>query len=648
MNNYGFVKVAAASPRLRVADPEYNLAQILELVNKAEAKSTAVIVFPELSVTGYTCADLFNQQLLLNESMRYLTGFLDQTRATAVLAIVGMPVLVDQKLYNCAVVTHRGRVLGVVPKMYLPNYKEYYEKRWFSPGYSISQNVSEIRWLNQSVPFGNLIFRSEEFGFSLGVELCEDLWVPIPPSSYLALNGAAVIANPSASNDLVSKSNYRQQLVLQQSARCLSGYIYASAGVHESTTDNVFGGECLIAENGNMLKTSLRFNRDSTMVYAEFDVQHLDSERQQNKSFADSSDAVSGDLKFRTVELDYGKSYSVSSENFDRFVPRHPFVPENPVVRDERCEEIFHIQVAGLAKRLEYTRMDKAVIGISGGLDSTLALLVTARTFEVLGIPHQNIMAVTMPGFGTSNLTHTNALQLMKSMKVSVKEVDIRQACRQHFQDVDHDPNTLDATYENIQARERTQILMDIANRVRGLVIGTGDLSELALGWCTYNGDHMSMYAINSGIPKTLVKFLVQWAADNVAEEETKKVLRSVLDTPISPELLPPDASGCINQKTEDAIGPYELHDFFLYYVVRQGAPPQKVLFLACQAFHDRYEPAEVKKWLRVFYQRFFSQQFKRSCMPDGPKVGSINLSPRGDWRMPSDAEVRLWLRELE
>ncbi len=647
MSNYGFVKTAAASPRLRVADPEYNIVEMAGLIKDAEAREAAVLVFPELSVTGYTCADLFGQKLLLDKSLDCLANLLAATKNNRVLAVVGLPLLVEQKLYNCAVVIQYGRILGVVPKMYPANHNEFYENRWFTSGHAISKKRSEIQILDQTVPFGNLIFTSREPAFALGIEICEDLWAAVPVSSYQALNGAMLIANLSASNELVGKADYRRQLVAQQSARAICGYIYSAAGVHESTTDLVFGGDCIIAENGTILKTSRRFNRDSTVIYAEIDVERLSSERQINKTFPASSEFDAGSRIYQMVKVIYHKPFQFRKTSFAREIPAYPFIPADPLTRDERCEEIFNIQVAGLAKRLEYTGNKHAVVGISGGLDSTLALLVTARTFDLLGIPRGNILAVTMPGFGTTELTYGNALQLMQAMRVGTREINIEPACRQHFQDIGQDAGVHDITFENAQARERTQILMDLANKINGLVVGTGDLSELALGWATYNGDHMSMYAVNCGVPKTLVRFLVKWIADHVVEGDIKEVLAGVLATPISPELIPPEAGGEIRQKTESVIGPYELHDFFLYYTVRHGMTPQKVLFLAGLAFRDKYGEEDIIKWLRVFYRRFFSQQFKRSCLPDGPKVGTISLSPRGDWRMPSDAEVNLWLSQL-
>lgn len=647
MTTYGFVKVAAASPKMRVADPKFNISEISKSIREADSSNAAVVVFPELCLTGYTCADLFGQRLLLDRSLQALQELLAENKDADVVAIVGLPLLVDQKLYNCGVVIHKGRVLGVVPKNYPANYKEFYEYRWFTSGNLISKNKTEIDLLGSQIPFGNLIFRSPQLGYSLGIEICEDLWTVIPVSSYLALNGATIIANLSASNELVNKANYRRQLVAQQSARCICGYVYASSGVHESTTDLVFGGDCMIAENGLLLETSARFNRDSTVIYSEIDIERLETERMVNNTYAENCAIDAGSRTFRTVEIAHTKNYDLENYALIRNVPPYPFIPDNPLIRDERCHEIFNIQVSGLAKRIEHTGLKHAVIGVSGGLDSTLALLVTAKTFNVLGLSLKNIYGVTMPGFGTTDQTYTNAVNLMKSLKIHVSEINIEEACRHHLSDIGHPLDLHDVTFENSQARERTQVLMDLANKLNGLVIGTGDMSELALGWATYNGDHMSMYNVNSSVPKTLVQFLVRWVAENETDQKTRDILCRIIDTPISPELLPPDAHGKISQKTEDIVGPYELHDFFLYYAIRFGMPPAKVLFLANIAFKGKYDKAEVEKWLKVFYRRFFSQQFKRSALPDGPKVGTISLSPRGDWRMPSDAEVSLWLSDL-
>jgi len=638
--NHGFVRVAAAVPRLEVADCEYNANNIAEMINSAEDDGVQIIVFPELSITAYTCGDLFHQKALIDAAQEQLKNLLARTRDTRIVAIAGMPVYAENQLFNCGVVMQGGEILGVVPKTYIPGYKEFYEERWFSSG---EKAMSESVFLcGREVPFGTgLLFEAQgEGSVCFGVELCEDLWAPVPPSSYQALAGAVLIFNLSASNDIIGKSEYRRQLVMQQSARCIAGYVYASSGVYESSTDVVFGGHCLLAENGVILSESERFKREPQIIYNEIDVDKLVNDRIKNTTFME----VLPGRKFRKIGF---KLKTTEITTLSREISPQPFVPADTGQRDERCREIFSIQTSALAKRLDKTGSKNAVIGISGGLDSTLALLVTARTFDMLGIPRENIIAVTMPGFGTTGETYANAMDLMKSMNVTIREIDIKDACMKHFEDIGHDPAVHDVTYENVQARERTQILMDIANKIGGLVIGTGDLSELALGWCTYNGDHMSMYSVNCGIPKTLVKYLVRWVSDNVTDRNTAIVLDRVLATPITPELLPPGACGEINQKTEDIIGPYELHDFFLYHMVRYGAPPEKILFLAGQAFKGKYAEDTIKDWLKVFYKKFFSQQFKRSCLPDGPKVGTISLSPRGDWRMPSDAQVKVWLKRL-
>lgn len=638
---HGFIKVAAAVPRQKVANCAYNTGEMARLIAKAAQSDAQIVVFPELSVTAYTCGDLFHQQTLIKDAAVQFGRLLEETASMDITAIAGMPVMSDNQLFNCAVVFQKGKILGVVPKTYIPGYKEFYEERWFAPGPKALSCT--VRLCGQEVPFGtDLLFEDLESGsVCFGVEICEDLWVPVPPSSYQALGGAVLLFNLSASNEVVGKHEYRRELVKQQSGKCQAGYIFASCGVDESTTDVVFGGHVIIAENGEILVESERFCRKEQLVFNEIDVDRLLNDRLKNTSFMES---VPG-KRFRKIGFALGKA---GFDVLTRPIDPHPFVPSGLSARDERCSEIFAIQTAGLGKRFEHTGAKYAVIGISGGLDSTLALLVTVQTFDLLGIPRSHILAVTMPGFGTTDATYTNALDLMQSLGVSMREIDIKEACLQHFKDIGHDASDHDVTYENVQARERTQVLMDIANKMNGLVIGTGDLSELALGWCTYNGDHMSMYAVNCSIPKTLVKYLVQWVADHRVEAGARDVLYRILDTPITPELLPPDAEGKISQKTEDIVGPYELHDFFLYHVVRYGASPKKVLFLALQAFGSKYDEKVIRHWLKVFYRRFFSQQFKRSCLPDGPKVGSISLSPRGDWRMPSDADSAAWLRELE
>ncbi|HHW47925.1 MAG TPA: NAD(+) synthase [Clostridiaceae bacterium] len=642
--SFGFVRVAAAVPRIKVADCEYNAANIINIIRKAEAKGIQIIVFPELSITAYTCGDLFHQEALLKGAEAQLSNILESTKDTSLFAVLGMPVYSDNQLFNCGVAIQGGKILGVVPKTYLPGYNEFYEERWFATGQKASSDT--VFLCGQQVPFGSdLLFEADpDSRVCLGIEICEDLWAPISPSSYQAVSGATVLLNLSASNDIVGKCIYRRELARNQSAKCIAAYIYSSSGIDESTTDVVFGGHALICENGEIIAESERFIRDEQLIYTEIDVERLVNDRFKNTVFMEGPERK----KFRKIVFKLNELKDVESGNIARYINPHPFVPSDESVRNERCREIFAIQTAGLAKRLEHTGTKHAVIGISGGLDSTLALLVTAKTFDLLDFSRKNIIAITMPGFGTTDETYKNAHKLMESLNVSIREINIKEACLQHFRDIGHDVDVHDVTYENVQARERTQILMDVANKVGGLVIGTGDLSEMALGWSTYNGDHMSMYSVNCGIPKTLVRYLVKWAVDNVADKSTAEVLRRILETPITPELLPPGKGGKINQKTEEIIGPYELHDFFLYHMVRYGAPPKKILFLASYAFRDKYSKDTIKKWLKVFYKRFFSQQFKRSCIPDGPKVGTISLSPRGDWRMPSDAESRLWIRELE
>jgi len=624
MNN-GFVRVAAAIPELRVADCAYNVARMADLVRKGEEEKAQVICFPELSVTGYTCADLFQQQQLLNDAQKALNELQLLTFKTTSVIIVGMPVRVQAHLFNTAVVLQGGHILGIVPKTHLPNNNEFYEKRWFTSGsLADSQNIILS---GEEVPFGtDLLFSDGKFTF--GIEICEDLWVPIPPSSQQALHGAEIIFNLSATNELIGKHQYLRQLIEQQSARCNAGYVYASAGAGESTTDVVYSGNGLIAENGKIISFSERFSFNAQLTVTDIDIERLQAERIRNTNYAsDKSSRV-----YRTIQLE-----DAHFTHFDlkRTFDKHPFVP--PVTnRDDSCHEIFSIQIGGLAKRWQHTQSDTVVIGISGGLDSTLALLVSVKTADKLGYDRKRIIGITMPGFGTTDRTYTNAINLMKSLGITMMEISITDASLQHFKDINHDPKLHDVVYENTQARERTQILMDIANKHRGLVIGTGDLSEMALGWSTYNGDHMSMYAVNSGVPKTLVRYLVDWAAHQL-DNSSEEILQDILDTPVSPELLPADANGDIAQKTEDIVGPYELHDFFLYYMVRFGFSPAKILYLAQNAFNESYPVEVIEKWLKIFIRRFFAQQFKRSCIPDGPKVGSINLSPRGDWRMPSD-----------
>lgn len=638
--DYGFVRVAAAIPPVSVADCRANVEGIIGLMNEAAARGAQLVVFPELSITAYTCGDLFGHRLLLDEAEHSLQYLLEQTASLPLLSVVGMPVASATRIYNCAVVFSGGKIRGVVPKTYIPNYNEFYEARWFTSG--ADADFDEITLCGQQVPFGtNLLFR---FGrATLGVELCEDLWTPCPPSSYHALQGADIIANLSASDELIGKHDYLLSLLKQQSARCRAAYIYASSGFGESSTDLVFAGNAIVAECGTVVAESERFSFEPQLVVTEVDVERLQGERCVTNTF--SSASVAG-KPYHTVDC---SDIPVVPVHYTRTVAPHPFVPSHPETLDRRCREILDIQISGLAKRLLHTHARTAVIGISGGLDSTLALLVCVQAFDKLSIPRDRIVGVTMPGFGTTDRTYQNAIGLMQALGVTVREIPIREACIQHYKDINHDIAVHDVTYENSQARERTQILMDIANQTNGMVIGTGDLSELALGWATYNGDHMSMYAVSAGIPKTLVKYLVAWVARHRIEDAARAILLDIVDTPISPELIPADEQGNITQKTEDLVGPYELHDFFLYYMLRFGFRPAKIYYLAMRTRFDQpYDAATIKKWLTIFMRRFFNQQFKRSCLPDGPKVGSVAISPRGDWRMPSDASSAMWLRECE
>ncbi len=638
--NYGYVKVAAAVPRVKVADCKFNAREIEKEIIIAEGKGVQIIAFPELCVTGYTCGDLFAQQLLLEEAEMELIQIINNTRQLDIIAILGMPVALNGMLLNTAVVIQKGKVLGVVPKTYLPNYKEFYEKRWFTSAVDVSER--SVRLCGQVVPMGaNLLFEMADTTF--GIEICEDLWATIPPSSSLALQGAEILFNLSADNEGIGKHNYLCSLISQQSARCIAGYVFSSCGFGESTTDVVFAGNGLIFENGTMVARSNRFSFEGQVVISEIDVEHIRTERRVNTTFAACRAHCAPGEAVR-VSTEYVNSKDL---NLTRTFEPHPFVPQGAAL-NERCEEIFSIQVSGLAQRLMHTHAQSAVVGISGGLDSTLALLVCVKTFDKLEWPRKGIVGVTMPGFGTTDRTYTNAVDLMNSLGITVREVSIKEACIQHFKDIDHDMDVHDVVYENAQARERTQILMDIANQTNGMVIGTGDLSELALGWATYNGDHMSMYGVNGSVPKTLVKHLVKWVAENDMDETSRATLLDIVDTPISPELIPADENGNIKQITEDLVGPYELHDFFLYYFLRCGFRPSKIFFLAARTFKGVYDEETIKKWLQIFFRRFFNQQFKRSCLPDGPKVGSISISPRGDWRMPSDASSEAWLREVE
>ena len=609
-------------------------------MRQASEKGVQIIAFPELSVTGYTCLDLFAQQTLLNGAEAALLQLVSNTADLDILTIVGVPLRTENRLINAAVVFQKGAIRGVVPKTYLPNYKEFQEQRWFTSATELRESTISIG--KEEYPMGShLLFRSGRL--TAGIEICEDLWVPVPPSSLLTMEGANIIFNLSASNELIGKHAYLRSLICQQSARCMAGYVYASSGFGESSTDLVFAGNGIIAENGNLLAESPRFTMEEQLVISEIDIETLQNDRQVNTSFMYGT---SGLPKEKAQVVDFQVRIP-DGFSLTRPVDPHPFTPSGEALK-ERCEEIFHIQVAGLAKRLVHAHAQTAVVGISGGLDSTLALLVTVMTFDALKMPRGQIIGITMPGFGTTDRTYTNACNLIRSLGVTLKEIPIKEACLQHFRDIDHDPSVHDVTYENSQARERTQLLMDVANQKNGLVIGTGDLSELALGWATYNGDHMSMYGVNGSIPKTLVKYLVEWVANHKVDDASRLTLLDIVDTPISPELIPADENGNIKQKTEDLVGPYELHDFFLYHFLRFGSYPSKIYFLAQKAFAGIYDNATVKKWLYTFFRRFFQQQFKRSCLPDGPKVGSVSLSPRGDWRMPSDAVSRLWLEEIE
>ena len=639
--NYGFVKVAAAVPRVKIADCKYNAGQLESLIAIADGKGVQIITFPEMCITAYTCGDLFGQQLLLEEAEMGLMQILNNTRQLDIISILGMPIAVNSTVINAAVVIQKGKILGVVPKTYLPNYKEFYEQRWFTSALQVAED--NVRLCGQIVPMGtNLLFETSDTTF--GIEICEDLWSTIPPSSTLALQGAEILFNLSADNEGIGKHSYLRSLISQQSARCIAGYVFSSCGFGESTTDVVFAGNGLIYENGSELAHNKRFSLEEQLVISEIDVERLRAERRINTTFAASKGTVPSDKKPLRITTEFVNSKEL---NLTRTFDMHPFVPQGETL-NERCEEVFSIQVAGLAQRLVHTGAKTAVIGISGGLDSTLALLVCVRTFDKLELPRKNIIGVTMPGFGTTDRTYHNALSLMKSLGITIREISIKEACIQHFKDINHDINIHDVTYENSQARERTQILMDIANQIWGMVIGTGDLSELVLGWATYNGDHMSMYGVNGSVPKTLVKYLVKWVAENDIDEESRITLLDIVETPISPELIPADENGEIQQKTEDLVGPYELHDFFLYYFMRFGFRPSKIYYLANIAFKDIYDEETIKKWLSTFFRRFFNQQFKRSCLPDGPKVGSISISPRGDWRMPSDASSATWLKEIE
>lgn len=641
----GFIKVAAAIPSVKVADCSYNVQQIESLIAMAEGKGVEVIVFPELCITGYTCQDLFKQTLLLEQAETSVLMLLDFTRKLDIISIVGVPVVVGDLLLNCAAVIQKGDLLGLVPKTYLPNYSEFYEKRWFASSQDLQP--SEIRFAGNKIVVTPqpTLFRTCD-GAMFGVEICEDVWAPVPPSCNLALSGADIIFNLSASDELIGKHDYLKGLLAQQSARMISGYVYSGCGFGESTQDVVYGGNAIAYENGQLIAESKRFSLDSQLIITQIDVEKIRNERRTNSTYINAQ---------RGHDSRIVNAHTVMPRDFEliRDIDPHPFIPKTDDM-EKSCDEIFSIQVAGLAKRLVHTGCKTVVVGISGGLDSTLALLVCVRTFDKLQLSRKGIVGVTMPGFGTTDRTYNNAVNLMKSLGITLREISIADAVKQHFNDIGHDINVHDVTYENSQARERTQILMDLSNQLGALVIGTGDLSELALGWATYNGDHMSMYGVNAGVPKTLIKYLVKFVAMSEDSDETRSILLDIIDTPISPELIPADEAGNITQKTEDLVGPYELHDFFLYHIIRFGYRPSKIFMLARKAFDGSnpeapfYDDETIKKWLTIFLRRFFNQQFKRSCLPDGPKVGSVSLSPRGDWRMPSDASSALWLKECE
>ena len=631
----GFVKVAAATPDIRVADVEFNTQNIINAMEEAQKNGAKILVFPELCVTGYTCSDLFDHSVLLKASRKALLEIAENTNDKDMLVFVGAPLEVNGKLYNVATAMNQGEIIGFTTKTFLPNYGEFYEMRQFTPG---PQTVREITFEGKKIPFGpQILFQAKGMEeLVVAAEICEDVWSPIPPSIQAALEGATVIVNCSASDETIGKDTYRRALISGQSARLISGYIYANAGEGESTTDLVFGGHNIIAENGTILKESSRYVNE--IIYSEIDLQRITGERRKNTTFQPLDEETLVRVPFTVEET---KTF------LTRTFPKKPFVPSDEQTRAQRCEEILTIQAMGLKKRLAHTNARTAVVGISGGLDSTLALLVTARAFDMLGRDKKDIIAVTMPCFGTTDRTYQNACEMSKKVGATLIEVPIADAVNVHFRDIGHDPEDHSVTYENCQARERTQVLMDIANKTWGMVIGTGDLSELALGWATYNGDHMSMYGVNASVPKTLVRHLVKYAADDTKDEALKNVLYDVLDTPVSPELLPPK-DGDIAQKTEDLVGPYELHDFFLYFMLRFGYEPSKIFRIACMTFDGEYDKETIFKWLETFCRRFFSQQFKRSCLPDGPKVGTVALSPRGDWRMPSDACVAVWMKDLE
>lgn len=631
---FGFIRCCAITPDIKVGDCIFNSKKIADNIKTAYLNNAEIAVLPELAITGYTCGDLFNQKTLIEDSLSALDYIRKETKDCNIISVIGMPFEHRGNLYNCASILYKGHIIALVPKTFLPNYNEFYEMRWFSPALD---EIQYIEVLGDTVPFGtNIIVRAKDLPqLKLAVEICEDLWSVNPPSGYHALAGATIIANPSAGNEITGKAEYRSSLVSAQSARTIGGYIYSCTGYGESTTDVVFSGHNIISENGINISESKRF--ENSIIYADIDIFKLTSERQKNTSFR------AYDKNYVYVDIDFTENI----DDINRFIDPNPFVPNNEEKRAKRCEEILNIQAYGLKKRIDHIGNKNVVIGISGGLDSTQALIVAVKAYDLLNLDKKGIIAVTMPCFGTTDRTYNNAVELVKAFGATLLEVNIKQAVRQHFNDIGHDEEVKNLTYENSQARERTQVLMDIASKYNGFVIGTGDLSELALGWATYNGDHMSMYGVNCSIPKTLIKYLIKYYADT-ADNNLKNILEDILDTPVSPELLPPDEQGNIAQITEDVVGPYELHDFFLYNMMRLGFEPEKIFYLAKIAYKNKYDDQTIYKWLRNFYWRFFSQQFKRSCLPDGPKVGSVSLSPRGDWRMPSDASVNIWMNRLD
>lgn len=633
---FGYVRVAASVPELKVANVEFNTKEVIKEIKALDKEGVQIVTFPELCLTGYTCADLFSQDILITKSKEAIKEVIDSTKLIDIISIIGAPIVCDNQLFNCGVVINKGKILGIVPKTYIPNYGEFYEKRWFSTSNTLTSKT--INLFGKEIPIGiDLVFRDiNDSKFTFGIEICEDLWSPKAPSVEAALNGATMIFNLSASNEVIGKAQYRRNLINMQSAKNVCAYIYSSSGVNESSTDLVFSGYAGISENGSMLVENERFNFKTNHIISDVDIQRLMNNRIKDISFM----GIGAINSYRVIDID------LKDNNIDlkRMYDAYPFVPSNEDKRAERCSEIINIQACGLAKRIRHTGMKKCVIGISGGLDSTLAFLVIIEAYRKLGISFDNLIGVTMPGFGTTGRTYNNALTLMKNYGVTMREVSIKEASLQHFKDIGLEETDRSVTYENTQARERTQILMDIANKEGGLVIGTGDLSELALGWCTYNGDHMSMYAVNTSIPKTLVRYLVKYFADIEQNEECKKTILDILDTPISPELLPPSKDGKIEQQTESVVGPYILHDFFLYHFMRYGASPDKIKYIASKTFDGMYDEETIDKWLKFFIKRFFNQQFKRSCLPDGPKVGTISVSPRGDLRLPSDADSSIWL----